>query len=180
MARKYRLNQINQLSKKDIFVDANVLIYLFWPTGSKKSEEFEKNYATVFNILMKQNNKLYISFLVVSEIINVVSRLEHKKYNESNNCSINYKVFRDSQNGKDVLDDIYTIVKDDILTRFEVVDKEFNKEEIERFLVVEDIDINDKAILEVCKENNMILLTNDSDFKNSKIDLLTCNNKLLS
>lgn len=180
MAKKYSLNQINQLTENNIFVDANVLIYLFWPIGSKELENIEKNYAKGYNLLLKQNNKLFINFLVVSEIINVVLRLEHKKYNESNACNVGFKTYRDSQHGKEVLEDIYTIVREDILARFEIIDIEFDKEEIEKFLVVEDIDINDKAILEVCRENNMILFTNDSDFKSSYIDLLTCNYKLLN
>ncbi len=172
MARKYRLNQINQLTNNDVFVDANVLIYIFWPTGSY----YENEYSKALKELRNQGNNLYINFLVISEAINRMLRIEYSKSSAFNK----FKDYRNSTDAKQALADIYTIVKDDILTRFEVVDKEFNKEEIERFLVVEDIDINDKAILEVCKENNMILLTNDSDFKNSNIDLLTCNNKLLS
>ena len=175
MATKYRLQEINQLKNSDIFVDANILIYLFWPTGS---QDYEQKYASAYNLLLKQGNKLYINFLVVSEVVNVALRIEHKKYNDSNINKVDFKIYRDSQYGKEVLEDIYTIVKEDILNRSEIIDKALSKEEIEKFLVVEDIDINDKAIVEVCKENNMILLTNDRDFRNTNINLLSCNNKL--
>lgn len=101
-------------------------------------------------------------------------RIEYKKYTNYER----FKDFRHSYDGQQALDDIYTIVKNDILNSFEIMDKAFNKEEIENLLEMEDADINDLAIESICKENNMILLTNDSDFKYADIDLLSCNNKL--
>jgi predicted nucleic acid-binding protein len=171
MARKYRLDEIHTLKNMDIFFDTNVLIYIFWPTASYV---FETNYSKALRNLQKQKNKLYISFIVISEAINRMLRIEYKKYTNYER----FKDFRHSYDGRQALDDIYTIVKNDILNSFEIMDKAFNKEEIENLLEMEDADINDLAIESICKENNMILLTNDSDFKHADIDLLSCNNKL--
>lgn len=91
----------------------------------------------------------------------------------------NFKNYRDSKDGKQALEDIYTIVKDDILNRFKIIDKTFSKKEIEDFLDVQDIDINDKAIVNICKENDMILFTNDRDFKNSNVAILSNNPRVL-
>ncbi len=168
MAAKYKLQDYAQLTKREVFFDANVIIYLFWPTGQ---HPFENNYARVFRNLMRQGNNLYVDFLVISEVINRVIRIEHQKINPSQK----FKDFRNSQDGKEVLEDIFIIVKNDILSRFKVVGKIFDNIEIERFLEVDELDFVDKATVSICSENNFVLLTNDKDFKNSELDILTGN-----
>jgi predicted nucleic acid-binding protein len=168
MAAKYKLHDVSQLQNRDIFVDANVLIYLFWPTGSYA---WEQSYARVFRDLLRQKNSLFVDFSVISEIINRTLRIEHEKKQP---CT-KLKDFRNSLEGKNTLSDIYLIVKTNILSRFTVIGKAFGKQDIEQFLVVNDLDFVDKSILTICKENALVLLTNDRDFKNADIDILTGN-----
>ena len=173
MATNYKLQDYAHLSGKDIFVDANVLIYLFWATGQ---HSFESNYASVFRNLLRQGNKLYVDFLVISEVVNRVLRIEHQKLNSNQK----FKEFRNSQDGKDVISDIYLIVQNDILSSFKIIGKSFNKIDIEGFLIVDQLDFVDKATVSVCTENNLVLLTNDRDFKNSGLDILTGNPHILN
>lgn len=169
----YRLQDATQLQGRHIFVDANILIYLFWPTGS---HHFEQNYARVFRTLLTQGNPLYVDFLVISEVINRVLRIEHLKLNSN----MSFKNFRDSQDGKDTLDDIHTIIKGNILNRFNVEGKIFNNQEMENLMVINDLDFVDKATVSLCAEKSLVLLTNDRDFKNSGLDILTGNPNILN
>ncbi len=173
MATNYKLQDYANLSGKDVFVDANVLIYLFWPTGQ---HSFEANYARVFRNLLRQGNSLYVDFLVISEVVNRVLRIEHQKLNSNQK----FKDFRNSQDGKDVISDIYLIVQNEILSSFKIIGKSFNKSDIEGFLIVEQLDFVDKATVSICSENNLVLLTNDRDFKNSGLDILTGNPNILN
>lgn len=173
MPTKYRLQDFPQLAGKDIFVDANVLIYLFWPTGQ---HFYEENYARVLRNLLRQGNNLCVDFLVVSEIINRVIRMEHQRVDSS----MRFKDFRNSQEGKDALEDIYIIVKESILSRFKILESSFDGQKIEGFLSVDELDFVDKALASVCTENNLVLLTNDGDFKNSGLDILTGNPRILN
>lgn len=173
MPANYKLQDFTQLAERNIFVDANVLIYLFWPTGQ---HSFEDNYARVFRNILRQGNNLFVDYLVISEVINRVVRIEHQKINPTQK----FKDFRNSQDGKDVLEDIFIIVKNDILNRFNVVGKSFDKKEIESFLIVDELDFVDKATVTICFENNLVLLTNDRDFKNSGLDILTGNSRILN
>ncbi len=168
MGAKYRLQDVSQLNGRNIFFDANVLIYLFWPTGQ---HSFEQNYARVFRNLLRQGNNLFVDFLVTSEVINRILRNEHQRINPSQKL----KDFRNSEDGKDALDDIYIIVKNDILARFNVVGKAFNSQEIESLLSVDELDFVDKATVTLCEENNFVLLTNDKDFRDCGLDMLTGN-----
>jgi predicted nucleic acid-binding protein len=173
MATNYKLQDYAHLSGKDVFVDANVLIYLFWPTGDYF---YEANYARAFNNLRRQGNNLYVDFLVISEVINRVLRDEHKNLNPNQK----FKDFRNSQDGKDVIMDIYLLVRDNILKHFKVLGKTFNKTDIEGFLIVDQLDFVDKATVSICSQNNLVLLTNDRDFKNSGLDILTGNPHILN
>lgn len=173
MAAKYKLQEVSLLNGKDIFFDANVLIYLFWPTGSYY---YEQNYARVFRSLLRQGNGLYVDFIIISEIVNRVLRDEHKKLQP---C-MKIKEFRDSPEGQQVLSDIYLIIKSNILSKFIVFGKAFDKNDIEGFLVVDQLDFVDKATQCICKENSFVLLTNDKDFKDCDLDILTGNPNILN
>ncbi len=166
----YKLQDFACVSGRDIFVDANVLIYLFWPTGQ---HTYEANYAQVCKNLLNQGNNLYVNFLVISEVINRVLRIEYEKSNP--NKPQKFKDFRNSQEGKKVIEDIYIIIKEFILSRFEVIDDRFNKKDIQDFLNIDQLDFVDKAIRSTCLRKNLVLLTNDRDFKNSGLDILTGN-----
>lgn len=175
---KYKLWQAGQLKDREIFIDSNVLIYLFWPTGE---HTFEEKYASTFNQLRKQGNDLYVDFLVISEIINRALRIEYSKFLLKNNLGVNqcsFKNFRDSEDGRYALDDIFTVVKG-ILKHLSVAGKTFSKKEIEDCLCTDNLDFVDKAIVSLCKEKDFILFTNDKDFKYVDLEILTGNPKLL-
>lgn len=173
MATSYKLQDFARIVGKDVFVDANVLIYLFWSTGQYT---YESNYASVVKNLLRQGNSLFVDFLVISEVVNRVLRIEHKRLNPNQS----FKDFRNSQDGREVISDIYLIVRNDILSHFKVIGKSFNKSNIEDFLIVDQLDFVDKATISICHENSLVLLTNDRDFKNCGLDILTGNPNILN
>lgn len=173
MKQRFKLQEADQLKGKRIFFDANVLIYLFWPTGS---HHWVKNYSRTFGTLLKNANPLVVDFLVISEVINRVLRIEHQKLNPI----MKFKDFRDSSEGKEALEDIHLLLKTDILNRFEIIGRAFSKSEILDYLIVNELDFVDKATVQLCQENDLILLTNDKDFRNSEIGILTGNPILMN
>jgi predicted nucleic acid-binding protein len=173
MATKYTLRDVPKLHGRSIFVDANVLIYCFWGTGAHR---WEKTYTSVLKALLHQRNPLLVDFWVISEIVNRILRIEHQNLQPASS----FKEFRDSKEGKDTLADIFLVVKQSILPKFGITGKIFNKPQIEELLAVDDLDFVDKSTVEICKENSLVLLTNDKDFRNARIDILTGNPKILS
>ena len=75
--------------------------------------------------------------------------------------------------------DIYLIVNKENINRFEIVSKEFNKSDIKSFLKADYLDFSDKAIISIYKDNDFILFTNDKDFSNSELDILTSNSNII-
>ncbi|HCZ36712.1 MAG TPA: twitching motility protein PilT [Cytophagales bacterium] len=179
MPAKYDLPQISSLTGRKIFFDANVLIYLFWPTGS---QHWENRYSNAYGNLLTQGNELVVDHLVISETINVAIRAEYRKHLLANTLTeqvLPFKTFRNSAEGQSVVNDVYLIVKHSILDLFTIVEKNFTKADIESFLTYDTLDFNDKGILAICKENDFVLLTNDKDFNTTEIDILTANSILL-
>lgn len=167
MIARYSLSNIATLKGRKVFFDANILIYIYWPSGS---HVWESKYSSAYGKLVKQRNELVIDFMVLSEFINRAMRIEHGKYNETH-TPLSYKAYRNSADGVETLSDIYTLVNDEILQRFGVIGKTYMKADIQSFLHVDTLDFNDKAIVPLCAENNLILLTNDSDFASSPIEI---------
>lgn len=175
MATKYSTQNISAVINRKVFFDANILIYVFWPSGA---QHWENIYSAAYAKLLRQGNEMLVDFIVISEIVNRAIRLEHEKFLIANNLNRNnlpFKRYRNSNEGKTALADIYLMIETDILSSFTIVGKSFTKQEINSFLSVDSLDFGDKAILLICQENTCILLTNDIDYKTSDIDILTSN-----
>lgn len=173
MRMRYFASNIPSLKNRTVFFDANSLIYIFWPTSPDAKEP--EDYGSIIASLVKNNATLVVNETVLSEIINRILRLE---FNKTNLPKDQFKEFRDSEEGKAVQDDIYKIIRNRILTRFQVISESFSKEELDAILTITNLDFNDKLIELICKKHNMILLTHDFDFASSDIDILSANKKL--
>ena len=174
MRMRYSASSIPSLKDRTVFFDANSLIYIFWPTSP--DSQAATDYGSMMATLLKNGANLVVNENVISEIINRVIRLE---FNKSNMPKDQFKEYRDSPEGKSVQEDIYKIIKNLILSKFQVINEVFSKEELNNLLVVSSLDFNDKLIELLCKKKGMILLTHDQDFSLSDIDILSANSKLL-
>ena len=177
MARRFSIDQINEIQGRKVLFDANVLIYIF---GTVDQKRWEKEYASMYARLLEQKNEIFVSYTVISEFVNSVFRSDFEIYKTQNTLyDMRFKDFRNASAGKEALEGIYIIVKENILKHFGVVAKKFFKPDIEKMLKVDSLDFGDKAILSICQDNNFVLLTNDTDFTYADIDILTSHPKIL-
>ena len=105
MAIRYTSNNISNISNS-VFFDANILIYLFWPSPSRNN--LSEKYARIFAALLKKNISLYTNTFVISEVINRILRIE---WDNQTSKKINFKDFRNSECGKTVQKDVFDIIK---------------------------------------------------------------------
>lgn len=179
MATRYSTQNIAAVINRKVFFDANILIYIFWPSGS---QHWENIYSATFARLVRQGNELIVDFIVISEIVNRAIRLEYDKFlltSGFNRNNFSFKKYRNGPDGQTALADIYLMIETEILNTFTIVGKSFTKPDIQSFLTVDSLDFGDKAILSTCQENTCILLTNDVDYKTYPIDILTSNPAIL-
>jgi predicted nucleic acid-binding protein len=180
MSNRYNLSNIHNIIDKKIFLDANILIYLFG-FGTPTFANWENQYATLYSKLNEQNNTFVVDYIVISEFVNRAIRIEYDNYLISNNLDRNtfkYKHYRNSLDGKEALEDIYITLEKDILSDYEVIEKSYSKDDLMLMCKVDKLDFSDKAIIRICEDNQFILLTNDTDFKNSDIDIISCHRRM--
>ena len=179
MAKCYDYSKIKSVINKTVFFDANILLYIFWPTGLLS---WEKKYSSIFKKLLAQKNTMAVDFIVISEVVNRAIKIEYEKYLQAKVISsqnLRFKQFRDSNDGKNALSDIYQVVNRNIVNQFNITGKIFTKTDIKNFLQVNSVDFSDKGIISICKENNFVLLTNDKDFASTDLEIVTSNPALL-
>lgn len=173
----YHNRDISSLSNRKVFLDANILMYLFCPIGGYR-EVVVNNYSSAFSLLLQNEKiKLIMDFVILSEFINSYLRLAFKLYREQNNRIYNFKRdYKPTQDYSDNLQILIATIKNDILPYVEWSTYSSTRTDIDTFLntlQTDKSDFNDLHIAQLCRTNNYILMTNDLDFKNMNLDILT-------
>ena len=170
-----RTKDISKIAERGVFFDTNVLIYLFGDVPPT-----EKNwYSSLFKKLLAQRNPLYIDIIVISEFINVWLSRKYQNAIDNRQFTGTRKDFRDTDDGQQAMEDSCNEVKT-ILDQFQLTSQNWSKQNIIELLMVNNSDFNDKLITKICRNNNLILLTNDVDFAHVPIDILTTKKELLN
>ena len=149
-----------------VFIDTNILIYLFSPDFVSSNEAFIEKYSNIFDILLQKNAQFYISSVVVSEFINRILRIGYEKNKE---IYPDFKRdYRKSEEYKETLKLILNELKKILKISQKINDDfgDFNVLSWYKKDANQDLDFNDLHIAFCIKKNNLKLLSNDGDFEN--------------
>ena len=166
----------NFTAQDQLFLDANIWLYIHGP--QKLRGYWTRIYTPAFNRILKANSRIYIDVLVLSEFINRYARLEWELGPSPRRT---FKAFRSSSDFKPVAQDIAADVKI-ILSYCSPIESGFATLEMDNLLTEYaggNADFNDQVITELCKSNELTLITHDSDFRTQEIPVLTANPSLL-
>jgi len=177
MPRRIRLNELANIEKRKIFFDTNIWMYLYCDIANYE-RWLTNNYSNAFKQILSLKFKIATDIIVMSEFINTYSRIAFSVYKSNNNSSLNFKQYRKTDHYKDTIKNVYNIIKNQILKIAVFENLNYNNNSFQNILNPEDtdIDFNDLHIVNLCKKNGMYLLTNDKDFKNADIDIISNNN----
>ncbi len=166
------VSKIYKVSPSDkIFVDTNILIFLFSPSYVRTNSDQVDKYSAVFSKLIEMKCDLYVNSHVVSEFINRCIRIDY-----DNNFNINHdKNYKSDYRGSDdYLKTIKIVLKE--LKKFLKLVKHIN-DDFESFDIsaayesTKENDFNDLIIADTVNKNNLKLLTDDKDFKDIGINI---------
>lgn len=178
MAEYIRTDNLSVVKDKKVFFDANIWIYIFCEIASSK-EYLVNKYSAAFRELLKTGNPIFIDLVVISEFVNRYLRVAYNNYVNRNNLNNFYykKDYRKTEDFKEAWKIICNIIKKDILPKVKIVNFKYDKSSLDKLLDSTnlDTDFNDNHIINLCKTNNMYLLTNDGDFKNTNLKIITEN-----
>lgn len=174
MSQVYRQADIPNLKGRNIFIDANVLLYLYFATPSMK--DWPVKYSSIFSALVANGNQLVLDYNVLSEVVNRELKVNHQHYVVTNgNCP--YKMWRDSKDGKNAELRTYSLIKS-LFSIFLVEGKVYEIADIHPMLTPSSLDFTDKAIVNLCQAKGYVLLTNDKDFSGVDLDILSANRSI--
>lgn len=158
---------ISDLIKVDpeekVFLDTNILIFLFSPSFVTSASWQIDKYSQIFAKLVENKNEMYINSLVVSEFINRCLRIDFdKNYNNDNkDFKRDYRQSSEyEQTLKVILNELkkilaLTITIDDDFSSFNVISEFKNNSQL---------DFNDLIIARTVINNGFSLLSDDQDF----------------
>lgn len=163
-----------------LLLDTNVWLFAF---GDSKFKYENDNSSIYLNSLNKMaNSKIYICELIISEFINKCIDVQWRRWQKEKNPLRNdRKAFRNDpdfeRTAKEIAQDA-----EEILNMVKCYcDSNFDQAKAREFLkefTARELDFNDIIIKELCESNDLILVTDDGDFKNcSSITILTANCK---
>lgn len=178
------LDSHNFSDQDRFFFDANIWLFTDCAYASSYFDKPEQKrrkeiYSQALKDIIGRDIPIFIDILIVSEFINAYARLIWKRENPG----MKFKKFRQSQGFQMCTGGI---VRDTeaVIERCSFVESEskLGKADIQSLLNTfssGSMDFNDKIIEDVCRKNGFLLVTDDGDFKNSEITVLTANKKLL-
>lgn len=161
--------------KERLLFDANVWLYLVPPAGPKPES---KIYSDALKRALDTKSVIHIDVVVLSEFVNKSFRIRARI-----SAGQDAKDFRKSTDFAEVAKDVCADARQVIETSHVRVDTEFTRFDLDQML--DDFqsgraDFNDAAILETCRRNQLKLVTNDGDFVEGGINVLTSHHKLLA
>ncbi|TWI73968.1 putative nucleic acid-binding protein [Desulfobotulus alkaliphilus] len=176
--KAYDLSSYSFSSDEQILVDTNVWLYLFpAPTGS--SNKLAAQYSTAFSNLVSAKAQPVLDPIVLSEYLNRYVRIEWE-----GNYKSRHPKFKDFRNSSDfsTVASVAEAFSKKILSFCQIHSIPANELDLNQALAdfsAGKVDFNDAILVDICKKRNLKLMTNDGDFQNGGIKVLTSNPRLL-
>lgn len=160
----------------ELFLDTNIWLFVYGPQkpGSYKTAIYSQALAKI----LAAQCRIYIDVLIVSEFINAYARL---KWNVMGKPHAEFKRFRKSQDFKpiaeDIAADVWRVLKH--CARIENGFATMDPAELINKFASGDSDFNDQVIAALCQRKGLKLITDDGDFCDQGIRVVTANKRLL-
>jgi len=162
-----------------LFFDASVWLPIF--ASHHYSPDSVGLYSNFYKVCLDAKCEIYIDTLIMSEFINTYARTEFNHAGGTLRYK-NFKLYRASGEFTPIADAIAAACREmlkhsiRIGSGFETV----NAKTLLDDYATGKFDFNDQMYVEICKANNLKLVTHDGDFKDSGLFILTANQTLLS
>ncbi len=165
------------------FFDANIWLYFYCPIGNYNKNTIRK-YDSFLKKAINSNTAIYISSLVISEIVNRWLRLDFSRVKRKDVSMRDFKQdYRSSLHYHSAVKDIQTVFNTQLLKISTPLDDRATEISLSDVLNgLDKIDFNDCYYHHLAKLDNLLIVTNDADFAelDTGISILTANQKLLN
>jgi len=165
----------------ELLFDANIWLFLYGP--SRPSHPKVAIYSGAFKQILAAKIRVFLDVLVLSEFVNRYARIRHNLLTrQRSGIPQDFKQFRNTSFFKSIAQDIAADTKQ-ILGNCTPVESGFATLDLNTLttdFAAGNSDFNDLVLAELCRSKRFKLVTDDGDFKNKAITILTANPKLLA
>lgn len=170
-----------QFSGNDaVLFDANIWLYIYGPL-SNISSQYRYAYTLALRRIRGAKCRICLDPLILSEFINAYARFFYNKLPLAHKPA-EFKIYRNSADFKPVAEQIARKAQK-ILEKCQLTESSFLSRKMGAILheyAGGDADFNDQMLAELCRANNLKMVTHDADFSFSNLTILTANPKLLT
>lgn len=178
MANTTLIKDFDPKTSHHIFLDANVLLYVFAPIGNYKLS-VQQEITKFLDLCQSVGANLYVTSMVISEVCNVIIRDDFKSWTlkPANSGKTDFKRdYRPSQSYKDIVAAIKSVVKSitKLASRFPDNFHNIDLELLSDLTI--DADFNDAYFLQLAAQQKWVICTRDRDIINHpkrQIDVIT-------
>lgn len=162
-----------------LFLDTSVWLPVYGPQADKDNNQ-TRFYSFAHKKIREKGCGIYLDVTVLSEFINWCARWEYNQLPDDRRPD-SFKAYRNTQEFEDVAKEI-TINVRKILNVSKRIESGF--QDIDINSVMTDFekgktDFNDHIIAELCKKGDYKLVTDDGDFAEIGLTIITANRRLL-
>jgi len=166
-SKRYGIHQIGEVKDRKVFFDTNVLLLIFHEDF--RNDPRNGKYIKLFIGILARRMEIFVNEIVLSEFYSFALKREREK---SNFPSV--KAFRDSEAGIEAREEIFGYMKA-MLQQLNYIPSNLSLTEMTNQFTVDSLDYNDKLIAETCRKNDFVLVTDDADYMDTEIDVLSAN-----
>jgi len=163
----------------ELLLDTNVWFFIYGP--QKPGDRRVAIYSRALKNMLEAKSRIYIDVLIVSEFVNAYARQKYHYVCSSDLPRPSFKQFRKRAAFKPIAQGIAAAVKrilqhcNRIASGFDMLDIATLVDEYEKG----NSDFNDQVLTELCKSKGLTLVTDDADFANAGLTVVTANRRLL-
>lgn len=172
----FAVSSYNFNSNDALLLDTNIWLLIYGP--QKPNDSKVETYSKALARILTARCKIYIDVLIVSEFINTYARIKWDVLGKPHKY---FKKFRKSQDFKPIARDIAADTQQ-VLKHCLWIENGYETLSISA-LITEfahgDSDFNDQIIASLCREKKLMLVTDDGDFRNQNVLIVTANKRLL-
>lgn len=164
---------------EEFLLDTNIWFLIYGP--GRPRDRRVAIYSRALSQMLAAKCAIYVEVLILSEYTNRYARLRHNLLRNTPGIDNDFKKFRKSLYFKPIANDIAGDVRQ-IMKHSRRIESDLpvcNFDELIDEFEKGDSDFNDQVLAELCKGRNLKLVTDDSDFKDRGLNILTANQGLL-
>jgi hypothetical protein len=181
VGQRLKLTEISKINNQNILLDTNVWLFVDSPY-SRRDQSIIDKYTKAVSDILKYKNKIILDHIIISEFSNRFIRAAFEIYKNRNNLTQDFDFKKDYKLTLDYTSTI-KIICNRIKGYLTFTNTGNLLAEKADFLKIIDsyqnffIDYNDAYTIQLCSKHNYFLLTDDADFKEADINIISGNQK---